>query len=152
MGEYSVEIVSVTGRPTAVSRGTATSWPDFHSKWKPLLDGVWAFLRRNDLRTDGHNVMVYRNNVPTLEFEVGVEVSRAFEADGAVVPSRLPEGRAAHAVHTGDYAGLAAAHDAVISWFRTSGHTMAGIRWEVYGDWDPDPDRVQTDVYWLVAD
>ena len=59
-----------------------------------MLDGVWAFLRQNDLRTDGHNVMVYRNDVASLEFEVGVEVSRTFEPKGAVVPSRLPEGRA----------------------------------------------------------
>ena len=152
MSEYDVDIVTVTARPTAVSRGTATSWPEFHSKWKPLLDGVWAFLRQNDLRTDGHNVMVYRNNVPTLEFEVGVEVSRTFEASGAVVSSQLPEGRATHTVHMGDYGGLAAAHDAVISWFGTAGHTMAGIRWEVYGDWDPDPSKVQTDVYWLLKD
>jgi hypothetical protein len=61
-----------------------------------MLDGVWRFLRQGDLRTDGHNVMVYRGDVPNLEFEVGVEVSRTFDAAGAIVPSRLPEGRAAH--------------------------------------------------------
>jgi len=147
-----VDIVTVAARQTAVSRGTATSWPDFHSKWKPLLDGVWAFLRHSDLRIDGHNVMVYRNNVPTLEFEVGVEVSGTFDAAGAVVPSQLPAGRAAHTLHTGDYSGLAAAHDSVVSWFRTTGHTTAGTRWEVYGDWDPDPSKLRTDVYWLLED
>jgi effector-binding domain-containing protein len=117
-----------------------------------MLDGVWAFLRQNDLRTDGHNVMVYRNDVASLEFEVGVEVSRTFEPKGAVVPSRLPEGRAAHTTHVGDYAGLGDAHDAVIQWCRTHGHTLTGTRWEVYGDWDPDPEKVQTDVYWLLED
>ena len=48
-----------------------------------MLDGVWAFLRQSDLRKDGHNVMIYRNEVPNLEFEVGVEVSRTFEVRGA---------------------------------------------------------------------
>jgi effector-binding domain-containing protein len=117
-----------------------------------MLDGVWAFLRQNNLRTGGHNVMVYRNEVPNLEFEVGVEVSRVFEPHGAVVPSHLPHGRAAHTTHTGDYAGLGGAHDAVILWCRSNGHTLTGTRWEVYGDWGPDPDKVETEVYWLLED
>ncbi len=152
MSDYIVEIARVTARPTAIARGVATSWPDFASRWKPMLDSVWSFLREKDLRTDGHNVMVYRNKVPNLEFEVGVEVSRSFESAGAIVSSHLPDGRAAHVTHTGDYAGLAGAHEAIARWCRVQGHTPAGTRWEVYGDTDPDPDKVQTDVYWLVED
>lgn len=117
-----------------------------------MLDGVWAFLRQSDLRKDGHNVMIYRNEVPNLEFEVGVEVSCTFEFMGPVLASRLPEGRAAHTTYTGDYAGLGGAHDAVIRWCRTNGYTTTGTRLEIYGDWDPDPDKVQTDVYWLLED
>jgi effector-binding domain-containing protein len=117
-----------------------------------MLDGVWAFLRQGDLRTDGHNVMVYRGDVPNMEFEVGVVVSRDFEANGAVVPSNLPSGRAAHTIHIGDYSGLGGAHEAVARWCRAHDHTPSGTRWEVYGDWDPDPTRVQTDLYWLLQD
>jgi effector-binding domain-containing protein len=152
MSDYTVDIVAVSARPTAVSRGVATTWPEFASQWRPLLDGVWAFLRPSDLRTDGHNVMVYRGDVPNLEFEVGVEVSRPFDANGAVVPSQLPQGRAAHATHVGDYAGLGKAHDAVVEWCHLNGHSLSGTRWEVYGDWGPDPAKVQTDVYWQLND
>jgi effector-binding domain-containing protein len=115
-----------------------------------MLDGVWAFLSQNDLRTDGHNVMVYRNDVPRLDFAVGVQVSGSFEAAGAVVPSALPVGPAAHTVHWGDYARLGDAHDSVLSWCRANGQVTTGVRWEVYGDWDYDSSKVQTDVYWLL--
>ncbi len=115
-----------------------------------MLDGVWAFLGQNDLRTDGHNIMVYRNDVPNLEFEVGVQVARTFEPHGAIVPSSLPQGRAVRTIHRGDYAGLGKAHDAVARWCRTKGHTPSGTRWEVYGDWDEDPANVETAVYWLL--
>ena len=150
MAIHTVEVVTVTASPTAVSRGVARSWEEFASRWRPMLDGVWAFLRQNDLRTDGHNVMVYRNNVPNLEFEVGVQVARTFEPAGVIVPSSLPRGLAAHTIHRGNYAGLGEAHDAIAQWCRTNGHTPSGTRYEVYGDWDEDPAKMQTDVYWLL--
>jgi effector-binding domain-containing protein len=148
--DHTVEIVTATACSTAVSRGVAKSWEEFASRWKPMLDGVWAFLRQTDLRTDGHNIMVYRDNVPNLVFEVGVQVTRTFDPAGAVVPSNLPHGRAAHTTHVGDYSALGEAHDAIARWCRTNGHTPSGTRWEVYGDWEEDPAKLQTDVYWLL--
>jgi effector-binding domain-containing protein len=150
MADHPVEIVTAAGGPTAVSRGVAKSWEEFASQWKPMLDGVWAFLRQNDLRADGHNIMVYRRNVPDLQFEVGVQVARTFEPVGGVVPSSLPRGRAVHTIHRGDYTGLGKAHDAIAQWCRTNRHTPAGTRWEVYGDWHENPAKVQTAVYWLL--
>jgi effector-binding domain-containing protein len=141
----------VSARPTAVARGVAKSWDEFASSWQAMLDGVWAFLGQTHLRTDGHNVMVYRGEVPTLEFEVGVEVSGTFESAGAVVPSSLPTGRTAHTIHTGNYAGLRSAHEAIALWCRANDHIPSGTRWEIYGDWDQDPNKVQTAVYWLLA-
>jgi effector-binding domain-containing protein len=150
VGEYQIDLVTAVSRPIAVSRGMAESWVDFASQWKPMLDGVWDYLRRTDLRSDGHNVMVYRGDLPTLEFEVGVEVSHAFEAAGAVVPSRLPEGRAVRTTHTGDYARLGDAYDALAGWCTANGQGRGGTRWEIYGDWDEDPNKMQTTVYWLL--
>ena len=56
----------------------------------PLAPEVWAFLRtRPGLRTDGHNVMVYRYDgvANELAVEVGVQVTGSFEPAGRVVPS-----------------------------------------------------------------
>jgi hypothetical protein len=49
-----------------------------------------AFLRTTPgLRTEGHNVMLYRRGIREGEVavEVGVQVTRTFEAAGRVVPS-----------------------------------------------------------------
>jgi hypothetical protein len=83
---------------------------------------------------------------------VGVEVPDTFESIGAVVPSSLTEGRAAHAIPTGDYAGLSSAHEAIARWCRAKGHSPSGTRWEVYGDWDKDPTKMQTAPYWMLDD
>jgi effector-binding domain-containing protein len=149
---YAIDIIDAAPSPLAVARGSAATWEEFRSAWKPMLDGVWAFLGQNDLHTDGHNVMVYRDDIPQLDFEVGVQVTRFFEAAGAVRPSVLPAGRAAHTVHWGDYAGLGDAHESVLSWCLANGQVTTSVRWEVYGDWDADPSKLQTDVYWLLQD
>ncbi len=61
----------------------------------------------------GHNIMLYRDDVPNVE--VGVQVSGPFdERPGA--PSELPAGRVATTVHRGPYGGLEEAHAAVRAW------------------------------------
>ncbi|HET9848285.1 MAG TPA: GyrI-like domain-containing protein [Candidatus Dormibacteraeota bacterium] len=106
--------MTVPERHTAVVACT-TTWQEFPTLWKRLLDQVWAFLAGTDLRTDGHNIMMYRDSGASLQVEVGVQVVRAFESRGPVVASMLPAGRAAMAVHRGPYAGLEQAHRAVLS-------------------------------------
>ncbi len=145
---YDVQATTVSACPTAVV-AAATTWEEFPTLWRELLDQVWAFLRGTDLRTDGHNVMLYKDDVPNVE--VGVQVTRAFPPSGRVVPSTLPAGRAAMTVHRGPYERLGDAHKAVLDWCALQGIELAGSRWEVYGDWDDDPAQLQTTVYWLLA-
>lgn len=56
---------------------------------------------------------------------------------------------AAATTHWGDYR-LGEAHDAVVTWCRTTGHTLAGISWEVYGHWHDDPTKIRTDIFYLL--
>jgi effector-binding domain-containing protein len=51
-------------------------------------------------------------------------------------------------VHRGSYEHLAAAHDAVHRWCADNGHTVAGPRWEIYGDWREDEAELETEVVW----
>ena len=95
---HDVKVVTVRDCPTAVVACT-TTWDKFPTLWKGLLNQVWAFLANTDLRTDGHNIMLYRDVGTALQVEVGVQVVRAFESAGAVVPSKLPAGRAAMTTH-----------------------------------------------------
>ena len=87
--EHVVTIVTNAATPTAVVRET-TTWDAFPTRWRALLDEVWAFVRREGL-TAGRNVMVYADDVPNVE--VGVEVSEAFSPGERVMPSVLPAGK-----------------------------------------------------------
>jgi effector-binding domain-containing protein len=149
-----VAVETVDSRLTAVVAET-TTWEAFPTLWARLLDEVYAVVRpRPELspsRGFGHlwqNVMLYKDDVPAVE--VGVLVGRPFEAVGRVVPSQLPAGRVATAVHRGDYAGLGRAHDAVHRFAAEQGLELASTRWEVYGHWSADPRDLETEVFWLL--
>jgi effector-binding domain-containing protein len=111
---------------------------------------VYDFLKTAPIASDGHNVVVYRDVEEGLELEVGVQVSGTFEGKDAVQCTRSPGGRAAHTAHYGDYAGLGAAFVAIRQWCKDEGLSLAGPRWEVYGDWDDNPARRRTDLYVLL--
>jgi effector-binding domain-containing protein len=148
-----VTIEWTTECPTAVVKAN-TTWREFPTLWRPMLDDVWAFLSSSpSLRTDGHNVMLYRNGLPDVEVavEIGVQVTQSFEASGRVVPSTLPAGEAAVAVHRGAPSEIGAAHDAVRAWCSRKQRELTGISWEIYGDPDPQTGHFDVGVYWQLA-
>jgi hypothetical protein len=143
-----VRIVCTTRAHTAVV-GETTTWDEFPQVWRTLLGEVWTFLRSSDLTT-GRNVMLYKDDLPTVE--VGAEVDGSFAASGRVVPSSLPAGRAATTVARGapSPAGLARAHALVLDWCAANDHKPTGVRWEIYGHWleNQDPALFETEIYW----
>src|SRR5262249_40568912 len=108
-----------------------TTWQEFPSLWGSLLDQVWARLRDAGITSGCRNVMLYLDDVPHVE--VGVISDRASLAGGEVVTSELAGGRVAIATHTGSYAELGLAHDAVTRWIAESSERAAGPHWEIYG-------------------
>ena len=138
--------------PTAVVKAD-TTWPEFPTLWRPLLDEVWAFLRATPgLRTEGHNVMLYRHKVPGIELsvEIGVQVTGPFEPSGRVVPSILPAAEAATA-RARNTADIGAAHAAVRAWCAAQGRALTGVSWEIYGDPDPRDGHVGVAVFWELS-
>ena len=151
MAEHAVTVETTPATPTAVMR-EATTWEAFPSRWRPLLDEVWAFVRAAGLNA-GRNVMVYADDVPNVE--VGVEMPQPFAPADRVVASNLPSGRAAKAILRGPPSpqGLGEVHGAVLRWCEANGERPTGVRWEVYGHWrDEDPEGFETEVYWLLSD
>jgi len=115
-----------------------------------LLDQVWPVLRGQGART-GHNVVIYHPSASgELVIDAGVEVPDGFTARDAVRRVDTPAGEVAATTHFGDYADLAGAYAALEQWCAASGRPPAGTRWEVYGDWEEDPAKRQTDVYFLL--
>jgi effector-binding domain-containing protein len=114
---------------------------------------VWNVVRAQHARA-GRHVALYWDG--SIRLEVGVELHGPFSEDGDVVRSATPAGTVASATHFGAYGGLGAAHDAVRAWCRANEHRLAGPSWEIYGHWQPewndDPSRIRTDVYWLLSD
>ena len=98
---------------------------------------------------DGHNVVLYRDNVPNVE--VGVEVTGPFQPSGRVIPSVLPAGEVASTVHRGPYDALEEAHVAIKAWCLSHRHALTGVRWEVYGDWRSDPADLETTICYQLA-
>ena len=146
-----VTVTSVEPAPTAVV-AAATTWAQFPNVWRPMLDEVWGFLRGGapeGLYARGHNVMLYKDDVPNVE--IGVQVAGRFEPAGNVVASTLPGGLVATATHTGPITAIGDTHDAVTAWCEANGHELAGPRWEVYGDPDPSTGHFDVTVFWLLA-
>jgi len=136
----------------AVRRRVAIS--GIAAAWKPALDKVWAFLRTQpDLRTDGHNVFLYRHperrDLP-MDVDFGVEVTRAFETAGEVYATETPAGTVAVAVNVGPYDRMKETHEAIHAWREANQREFAGMSWEIYGDPSDDPSKNETTILYLL--
>ena len=148
MAFYPVSVKTVAPQPTAVV-AARTTWAEYPTLWPKLLDEVYTFIRGGGATQHGHNVMLYRDDVPNVE--VGVQVTGPFEPTGRVIPSVLPAGQVASTVHHGPYDALDEAHVALKAWCQSHRHTLTGVRWEIYGDWHEDPAELETEVCYLLA-
>ncbi len=153
MSSVDVTAATVVPRATAVI-AQVTTWKEFPSLWRELLDEVYGFVRTSKDLADGgesprwQNVMLYLDQRPSVE--VGVLAPKPFTSAGRVIASQLPGGRVAIAVHRGDYAQLGTTHAAVKEYARTHALELAGPLWEIYGHWREDPDELETEVYHLL--
>jgi effector-binding domain-containing protein len=146
--QSAVIVTRVSGRPTAVIAAT-TTWREFPNQWRPMLDEVYACLRRHGSAKQGCNVMLYKDD-DNPQVEVGVELISPCVLDSPVIRSALPAGEVAMTVHRGPYQELGSAHEFVTRWCAANGRGLAGPRWEIYGDWHEDVTMLETEVYYLL--
>jgi effector-binding domain-containing protein len=115
------------------------------------FDVVYAAVRDGVVRPSGHDVAIYRNaSEQGVDVECGVQVPSKFADVEPVECRELPRGEAATTAFWGPYERLAEAHDRVAAWAVESGRALAGVFWEIYGEWDDDPAKVRTDVFHLL--
>jgi len=151
MTSYAIQVQRLESVPLAVIRRQAK--PADLSRLVPECCGrVWEAMRAQKVKA-GRHVAIYWDG--SIRLEVGVEVQSPFSEQGEVVRAATPAGTVASTTHLGPYAGLGAAHDAIHQWCRANNHRLAGPSWEIYGHWDPewdaDPSRIRTDVYYLLT-
>src|SRR6516165_5276302 len=149
--EYDVRLEQLSSRPLAVVRRRARSQE--LAKVVPEACGtVWGVVKAEKFTGAGRHVAVYWDDV--INLEVGVELDAPFAGHGEVVGSATPAGAVATTVHFGPYGRLAEAHQAIRRWCANHGYTLAGPCWEIYGhwldEWNKDPTKIRTDVFYLV--
>jgi effector-binding domain-containing protein len=147
---YEIRVEHVESRTIAAVRRRATI--SQLSTVVPAACGeVWNFVRTAGIKQPGRHIAVYREGEGgQLDVEIGVEVADPFTGDGEVSCSATPAGAVATTVHFGPYDRLGEAHKAICQWCRDNHHNLAGPNWEIYGHWNEDPAKLQTDVYYLL--
>jgi effector-binding domain-containing protein len=151
MTSYAVQLQQLNSVPLAVIRRRASA--SELARVVPDCCGlVWDAARAQQVQA-GRHVAIYWDG--SIRLEVGVELHGPFAEHGEIVRSATPAGAVASAAHFGPYGGLGAAHEAVRRWCRANNHRLAGPNWEIYGhwqrEWDADPSRIRTDVYYLLS-
>jgi effector-binding domain-containing protein len=146
-----MKLVSAQPMPfVAVTRRTRMA--DIPRELIAGLDIVWAAVRRNGVEGLGHNVAVYRHvDRDSVEMTCGVQVAWRFDDIEDVFRAETPGGEAMTATHVGPYDRLGETYDEIARAAAEAGRRLAGVNWEIYGDWGPDPRKVETEVYMLLA-
>jgi effector-binding domain-containing protein len=151
MTSYAVQLQRLNSVPIAVIRRQAHV--SELARVVPECCGlVWKAVRAQQVQA-GRHVAIYWDS--RIRLEVGVELYEPFAEQGDVVCSATPAGAVASATHFGPYSGLGAAHEAIRQWCLSNNHRLAGPNWEIYGhwqrEWDADPSRIRSDVYYLLS-
>jgi len=152
--DYQVVIKAVSAQTLAAVRRRVLK-REIGRTWKPALDLVWEFVRRQDgLWVGGHNCFLYHHAAHpdgAIDIDFGVQVLRPFRDEGEVGCTQTPAGEIAMTTHVGSYDKLCAAYDAIHSWRAATGRAFGPCSWEIYGDWNDDPSKLETQVVYLLG-
>ena len=151
MANYLVHLQQVDSMPLAVIQLQAKR-AELARLVPECCGRVWNAVRAQQVAA-GRHVAIYWD--ASIRLEVGVELHGPFVEQSGVVRSATPGGIVAWVTHLGPYSALGAAHQAVRDWCTANNHRLAGPNWEIYGHWQPewerDPTRIRTDVFYRVA-
>lgn len=144
-------IVTVERQLTAVARAQVrlSEIPAAERSLRKMIDDAVGSV---DVAPLGHGFTLWRPmGDGRLDLEPGIVVSRVFEPIGEVMSSTLPAGRAVRFLHVGSYEGLPDAWHTLFAWSAKEGHKLADINWQIYGDWNDDPAKLETSLHALLA-
>ncbi|MCX7356916.1 MAG: GyrI-like domain-containing protein [Alphaproteobacteria bacterium] len=152
--DYAVTLSTVAAQPIAAVRA-ASAIKDIPATFKPALDQVWAYLNSHaGVRAiGGHNLFFYHHppdRDQLMDIDFGVQVARYFDDGGAVRYVETPAGQVAKTLHVGPYSGLRQAHQAVHQWCEQNSKLIGGHSWELYGDWNADESKLETEIFYLL--
>jgi effector-binding domain-containing protein len=149
--QYDVRLEQVQSIPLAVVRRRART-QELARVVPDACGTVWSALKALQVSGAWRHVAIYLDG--QINLEVGVELDGPFAGHGEVVASTTPAGTVATTVHYGPYNRLHEAHQAILQWCTSQQYELAGPNWEIYGhwkdEWNRDPSKIQTDVFYLL--
>jgi effector-binding domain-containing protein len=149
MSQYS--IVAVEQQDTAVVKSTV-ALADLPKAERSARAKLATALANRKIGPVGESFTLCR--MPkngTMYLEPGVIVTGIFDADGDVVHSRLPGGRAVKQLLVGPFEQLPQAWPALFAWCASEGLKLEGAFWQIYGSTAADPASQETTLYALLA-
>ena len=148
---YEVSQVQEPGRNLLAVERTATL-KGLGPVFMESFETVDAHLKSHNVTGTGHRVGFYKNvrmedGDMTFDCVIGVEVPQDTPEGDGVKLRQTPPGPAATAAYYGDYSDMHAVHEAIQQWCEAHGRKY-GDNWEVYGEWNDDPAKRRTDVFY----
>ena len=133
----------------------------------PLVPEVKEWMQKHRIEAAGPDFFLYKsmNDRGELECVVGFTVHEPVRGEGHISPGSFPAGTYASLVYTGDFKDMMTGHVALENWINEqrlsektekSGDTTSwGGRTELYlvdPEFEPDPNKWQTEISFLLAD
>ena len=147
------EMVVVQAEPMSLAVVAIETEPaDLAEQIEKSFTVVYAAVSSGKIQQPGRNVIIYRAlGGGDIDVECGVQVAGSFDGFGQLAYRETPAGRAATTTHYGPYALLGETHAALVAWARSHGLQPTGTFWEVYGDWNDDPQQLRVDIFHQVS-
>lgn len=120
---------------------------DWAATGKRLMDRLWKEVREKKLPNKGLNVWVYEEG---NQLFTGVELTGPPPADCPLETKTITLPRYAWFKHIGPYDNMKATYDAANAEFEKVGVRARLPLVEIYGHWNDDPSKLETELLWSV--
>ena len=91
------------------------------------------YLEEVEEKTEGPAFVAYYNmDMEDLDVEIGLLVPKSIPGKGAILGTKIPEGKQVSCMHKGSYGEVGPAYDALAAWAGEQSLTPTGISYEFY--------------------
>jgi effector-binding domain-containing protein len=155
MDDDGISIATVTPLPLAAVRRQVTA---ANLAIQVVGAPVWSLIEQRGLRSLDQAVVIYHERGTATRLaepdgvaaDIGVLLAEPFEGDRSLQCVMTPAGRVARFRHHGHYELLPVVHADIRAWCLDRGHAITGTNWEHFTQWHEDPERLVTDIYYLL--
>lgn len=114
-----------------------------------LMNRMWEKVKGNNLKNKGINIWVYE---PNLAIFAGVELDDAPPASLGLEMRKVTLAKYAVYKHIGPYNKLSESMTKAKEQLANKGIKPVLPYLEIYGHWDPDESKLETDMIWKLAE